>query len=126
MIKTAIEFIRLRNDDDPRATREAADMSTWSDIIKHHPEYNEWVAHNKTVPLAILKLLAHDANPAVRCAVAMRRKCDHALFAQLAHDTEDFVRACIARNPKAPPDVVDFLRGDPSPLVIDAIRKRIA
>src|SRR6476469_8558350 len=122
MIRSASEFIRLRKNNDPRATHEEAPEEVWMEVLRIHPESGEWVALNKTVPLSILKLLAADSDARVRFIVAMKRKCDHDLFQLLASDQDETVRSRVAYNPKAPKDILQQLKTDPSALVRETLK----
>jgi hypothetical protein len=57
-------------------------------------------AHNKRVPLTILRALGGDSDEQVRWVVAMKRKLDRGLFELLAADLEPTVRLRIAHNAK--------------------------
>ncbi len=124
MIASREEFIQLRDANDPRATHDEALEEVWMDVASNCPEYRFWVAQNKTVPLSVLRHLADDADSRVRIMVAMKRKCDHALFLQLAHDQDETVRASVAYNPKTPEEVLRLMQSDPSSLVQNALRDR--
>ena len=129
MIRSANEFRRLRTSDDleeqRRATLEHADEDIWLEVIERFPDMREWVARNKTVPLSILRMLATDAEPRVRLAVAMKRKLDRELFERLAHDREETVRATVAMNLKVPRDLLILLAQDSDALVATTSRERI-
>jgi hypothetical protein len=62
MIRSAEEFIRLRTSEDAadylRAATDDASLEVWQEIITHHADMRSWVAHNKTVPVEILWVLA--------------------------------------------------------------------
>lgn len=124
MITSREEFVRLRDANDLRASHDEAPEEVWMDIVRNCPEYRVWVAQNKTVPLSVLKRLAHDADPAVRHMVAMKRKCDHELFRLLAIDPDEAVRVRVALNPKTPAAVLVLMQSDPSSLVREALQKR--
>jgi hypothetical protein len=124
MISSAKEFIDLRQDNDRRATHDLANEAVWLDIISQYPNYKEWVIHNKTVPLTILRLLAKDADARVRSVVAMKRKCDTELLELLARDSDEGVRHQVACNKKTPQYILDRLRNDASPLVAEAAKGR--
>lgn len=124
MINSAKEFIDLRQDNDPRATHDLAHEAVWLDVIRKYPDYKEWVVHNKTIPLSILRLLAKDSDARVRSVVAMKRKCDKEVFELLARDSDEEVRHQVARNKKTPRHILDWLRNDSSPLVAEAARGR--
>lgn len=124
MIESAEEFVRLRGSSDPveyrRAAHEEASIEVWTDIIARFPEMRSWVAHNKTVPVEVLRRLARDNDPLVRCAVADKRKLTRELFRQLAGDQDAVVRSRLTYNRKVPSDVLETLAADPVPLVRDA------
>lgn len=92
MIKSSAEFVRLRDseraEEYQRAANEEAPDAVWLEIISRYPSMRTWVAHNKTIPLDILRLLATDKSPTVRSAVASKRKLDAKLFEQLAQDSD--------------------------------------
>jgi hypothetical protein len=76
------------------------------EVIQGHPELRVWVVRNKTASLSVLAVLAADDDPAVRCAVAMKRKIDAAIFERLADDPDPSVRRRAALNPKCPPQLL--------------------
>jgi hypothetical protein len=84
-----------------------------------------WVAHNKTVPLEILRVLAADSDPSVRYAVAFKRKLDDAMFEALAADGDEEVRQRVAYNPKAPISVLERLAADASAFVSVVAAERL-
>lgn len=129
MITSAAEFVRLRCSERPedyqRAAHEEASEAVWLEVVSRHPDMRSWVAHNKTVPLSILKLLATDDDPDVRAAVATKRKLDAELFERLARDTEDSVRRRVANNAKAPRHVLEELSRDIAPFVAQAASRQL-
>lgn len=125
MITSSEDFVQLRAANDPRANNDEAPEDIWMDVVQNWPEYRFWVAHNKTVPLSVLRHLAHDADPKVRWKVATKRKCDQELFLLLAGDEDETVRARVALNPKTPVEVLRLMEADPSSLVRDALKKRL-
>ncbi|WP_432116937.1 HEAT repeat domain-containing protein [Streptomyces sp. bgisy032] len=116
MIESAEEFIRLRFSETPeeygRASSEPAAPEVWRDVIDRYPEARFWVAHNKTVPLEILQVLANDPDPKVRSMVASKRKLTPALLAGLATDPDESVRLAVARHKRAPKHVLEQLCTD--------------
>lgn len=120
-IRSAEEFVRLRTSQDPeeygRAASEDADESVWFEIVRDYPDMRQWVAHNKSVPLTVLGVLAADGDRGVRWMVASKRKLTHDLFDLLAGDPDEGVRARLAANAKVPQTVLEKLSEDPSPLV---------
>jgi hypothetical protein len=124
MIHSAEEFVNLRSQNDERATHDEAPEAVWLEIIRLYPELREWVVHNRTVPLSILRILAADPDPRVRIAVAMKRKCSPDILELLARDTDETVRARVAWNRQTPAHILQSMKQDPSPLVADALMAR--
>jgi len=116
MIETAEQFVHLRASDDPqnyrRAAHEEATEEVWLDVIQRYPAMREWVAHNKTVSLKILRVLAKDVDPRVRFAVAAKRELDGELFVALSEDDDDSVRHRLACNARCPLDILKRLSED--------------
>jgi hypothetical protein len=129
MIKSAEEFVRLRNSEIRqeyiRSADEAASIEIWFEVIERFHEMKVWVAHNKTVPVAVLELLANDTDPRVRFEVATKRKLTTELFELLANDPDESVRQRIAYNSKTPTDILKRLKSDPEKIVREAALKRL-
>lgn len=123
MISSAEEFVALRSSEKPeeyhRAAWEEAPSEVWHEVIEKYPDYRIWVAHNKSVPIDILRTLADDHDARVRSFVASRRKLDEATQEKLAKDPDSGVRMCLASNKKATERVLALLLDDPW----DEIRK---
>lgn len=117
MIQSAEEFVALRTSENMeeylRSDHEEAPIEVWRMVLSKYPEMKIWVAHNKTVPLEILAILADDSDPEVRWSVARKRKLSATLFAKLANDDDDSVRAAVAINKKTPAEVLKLLINDP-------------
>ena len=64
-----------------------------------------------------LRLLATDANPKIREAVASSYNTPEDLFLALAKDPDDGVRGCVAKNEATPCDILRMLADDPSETV---------
>ena len=109
MIETPETFVRLRASQDPaeygRAAHDEAPIAVWMAVIAGWPDMREWVAHNKTVPLEVLRALAADPNARVRRAVAVKRKLDRDLFDRLAGDIDEGVLRALVYNAKVPADI---------------------
>ena len=118
MIESADEFVRLRSSTVPveytRAAEESADMATWLEVIERFPDMREWVAHNKSVPHAILAILATDPAPEVRQVVAGKRKLLPETMMILVEDPDENFRASLAGNPKLTPAARAALAADPN------------
>jgi hypothetical protein len=123
MIKSAAEFHKLRcsehRDDYERASWDKAPLGVWLAIIDEHPEMRFWVAHNKTVPMEILAILARDADSSVRHMVASKNKLSKDLQKQLASDPEFSVRRAVVQNRKVTMAALHILSNDEN----EAIRK---
>ena len=104
MIQSAQEFKRLRTSELPaeyrRAALESAPIEVWRDIIASMPDMREWVAHNVSVPLEILEILACDENSRVRAVVAGKRKLPERMQLDLGKDSDASVRHGVACNAK--------------------------
>ncbi|WP_432937671.1 hypothetical protein ACQPXM_25580 [Kribbella sp. CA-253562] len=128
-IRTAEEFIGLRFSGDPReyrrAATESADVSVWMDIIRDYPEARVWVAHNKTVPMEVLAILAHDTNDEVRFAVAMKRRLSSELLDLLARDSKDSVRFQVAKHRNTSASTLLALTDDPWQAVAELAAERL-
>jgi hypothetical protein len=116
VIETAAEFIKLSSSDVyeeyTRAAHEEAPLAVWEQVIEEFPEYRFWVAHNKTVPVEILRILSADPDRRVRDMVAMKRKLPEELQLILARDSDDGVRMGLACNRKATEATLGILASD--------------
>lgn len=129
MIASADEFVHLRTSADPqdyeRASREEASDSVWLEVVARYPGMREWVAHNKTVPVSILKMLASDDDERVRFQVAQKRKLTADLFDLLSRDPAQCVRERIAWNAKTPRLILSRLAADVDERVAAEARRRL-
>jgi len=129
MITSAEEFVQLRSSDRQeeylRAANDLAEDEIWFDVIRRFPHMRIWVAHNKTVSIMVLDLLARDPDPNVRAAVAMKNKLSTELFELLASDRDEEVRERLAYNKKTPLEVLRRLSQDPSETVSSPARERL-
>lgn len=118
LITSAEEFVRLRTSQDPaeyrRAAIEDAPPTVWQEVLDRFPEYRRWVAHNKTVPIEILQILAKDPDPQVRWFVAAKNRLTPDLLEKLAHDSDESVRRRVVRHKRLPIELLESLRSDPS------------
>ena len=130
MIRSADEFVRLRTSDDPveygRAAHDDAPLEVWLSVIEQYPDMRDWVAHNKTVPIEILRLLSGDLDPRVRTMVAMKRKLPEQLQLALAVDLDESVRDQIAHNAKATKAALEALARDPEDRIRTVAAERLA
>jgi hypothetical protein len=129
MIESAQEFHRLRTSELAseylRAALEEAPPAVWREVIATMPDMREWVAHNKTVPLEILELLARDADAKVRWTVAGKRKLPAQLQLELAGDLDAGVRHQLACNAKVTKRVLELLVNDAEEFVQQCAVKRL-
>lgn len=128
MIRSAEEFVRLRESPDPedrhRVAHEEAGEQVWLDIVRRFPDMRFWVAQNKTTPLDVLRVLGENADARVRGMVARKRRAPEDLLLRLARDPDAGVRNAVAYNAKASRAVLDVLAGDGAELVRGAVLKR--
>ena len=128
-IESADEFYRLRTSSNPaeynRAAHDTASDDVWREIIAHFPDMRQRVAHNKTVPVSMLEILATDADWRVRHMVALKRKLPEQLQLQLARDKNKGVRRTIACNAKATPRALKMLIDDPVADIREHARSRL-
>ncbi|MFD3843097.1 hypothetical protein ACFWWC_43820 [Streptomyces sp. NPDC058642] len=129
VIQSAEEFIALRYRDDldeqRRASLEPASLEVWTEVIERYPDARRWVAHNKTVPLEILRALASDPDSAVRHTVAMKRKLTPDILEGMAADSDESVRLQVARHRRTPRSVLERLLVDDWSAVRNLARSRI-
>jgi len=125
MIESAEEFSRLRSssikEEYDRAAHEEASVAVWIDVIENYPQLRQWVAHNKTVSLEILKYLVEN-HPDANLFVADKRKLSPELFDALSKDGNYLVRERIAINAKTPVHILEKLSKDSIEDVAQAAR----
>lgn len=130
MIGSAGEFVRLRSSSDPveywRAAHEEASLAVWMKVIADYPDYRQWVAHNKTVPLEVLDLLAGDEDAIVRLVVAGKRKASDRILRCLAVDTDESVRLRVACHRNAAEATLRMLEHDSWDEIRKVVQYRLA
>lgn len=130
MIESAEEFVRLRKSDRPedynRAAHEEASIELWRDVISRYPDMRQWVAHNKTVPIDILAVLARDPDNHVRLMVAMKRKLTQEILETLAVDNDESVRLRVAMHRRTSREVLERLANDPWVRVREVAGRKLA
>jgi hypothetical protein len=129
MIRSAQEFLELDRSEEQaqyyRAAHDSAPIEVWNELIEKYPESRFSVAHNKTLPLEILRVLASDQDTRVRAMVAMRRKLDEPTQRLLAQDPDAGVRMCMARNKRATTVVLNLMLADPWDKIREVARERL-
>ncbi len=108
-----------------RATNEDAPIHVWYEIIASMPDMREWVAHNKTVPIEILEILARDDSAEVRTVVASKRKLPEIIQFDLGKDADASVRFRLACNAKCTKRVLEILAMDKERFVAERAQKRL-
>jgi len=116
MINSAEEFVRLRLSDNMeeylKAAWDEAPFEVWLQVIETYPEMREWVAHNKSIPIEIMEILADDADERVRFNVATKNRLPESLQMKLAKDLDSSIRKRIVYNKKATFRVLTILLND--------------
>lgn len=116
MINSAEEFVRLRRsermDEYLKAAWDEAPSEVWLEVIKNYPNMREWVAHNKSIPVEIMEILANDVDERVRFNVATKNRLPEHLQLKLAKDSDCSVRKRIVYNKKATIQVLTLLLND--------------
>jgi hypothetical protein len=129
VIESAEEFVRLRTSEEfseyNRAAWEEAPLAVWYEVIERFPDMRVWVAHNKTVPMEILRVLARDPDPRVRSWVAGKNKLEEPLLRLLADDPDEAVRMHVAIHKRTPRDLLEQMRGDPWHRIDEEIEARL-
>lgn len=129
MIKSAEEFVQLRTsirqEDYLRAATDTAPLEVWNEVLEKYLDMKEWVAHNKTTPIVVLRILASDSNPRVRFKVAMKNKLPRDMMMLLANDVDETVRHRIACNKNADSEILQRLAKDQSELVSSSALSRL-
>jgi hypothetical protein len=129
MIQSAAQFIALRSssirEEYHQAAHDSAPIAVWLQIIEQYPEMRKWVAHNKTVPIAVLEILAQDLDPKVRSTVAAKRKAGQSILQQLAQDPNESVRMKVAINAKTSSGILRQLLNDPWEQIVEIVKERL-
>ena len=129
MIESFSEFLDLvdRNDASShlRLRTEMAPESLWMEVISQRADLKRIVTLNKTLGDPVIRLLARDNDPLIRCDIANRRRLPLEVFDLLVRDPDESVRARIAWNKKTPNEVLKRLLTDESRVVIEAVRKKL-
>jgi hypothetical protein len=128
-ISSAEEFVRLRSSDIPEeyhlASWGEASDEVWLEVIQKYPDYVRWVAHNKSISLEIIRILAAHPDDGVRSFIAAKRKTPTDVLWMLAQDKVDSVRARVAYNAKTPKEILEFLLNDPWEEIRTSVQRRL-
>ncbi|PTX99385.1 hypothetical protein DB346_16165 [Verrucomicrobia bacterium LW23] len=129
MIFSTTEYLQLvETDDQPSRHRlrwEAAPLDVWLDVLSQHPEFKRAVASNKLLEIPVMRVLARDNDPLVRCDIAEKPNLPDDLFYLLANDADEAVRARVAYNKNVPLDILHYLKNDSSDVVVQAVKNRL-
>jgi hypothetical protein len=130
MITSAEEFVRLRSsdlkDEYLQAAHDSADIQVWLEVIEKYPDFQEWVAHNKTIPEEIIVLLSDSLDARIKSIIAAKRKTPGYILQKLARDTDESVRLRVACNPKVPKEILVSLLGDPWEEVVEIAQEKLS
>ena len=115
-MKSATEFVSLRNSDDPidyhRASHEEAPNDVWLAVIREYPDMAKWVAQNKTISPCIMDELIEIDDVSIHLVLAMKRSCPARILLKLATSRYEAVRNAVALNKKTPSDILHILTND--------------
>jgi hypothetical protein len=128
-ISSAEEFVRLRSseirEEYVSAAWAKASDQVWLEVIQKYPDYVRWVAHNKSISLEIVRVLALHPDDDVRSFIAAKRKSPTDVVWLLAQDKVDSVRARVAYNAKTPKEILEFLLNDPWEEIRTSVQRRL-
>jgi hypothetical protein len=128
-ISSAEEFVRLRSSEIPEeynlASWGSASDEVWLEVIQKFPDYTRWVAHNKSISLEIIRILATHPDDDVRWSISAKRKSPPDVLWLLAKDQFDSVRQRVAYNAKTPKEILEFLLNDPWEDIREHAQKRL-
>ena len=129
MIKSAEEFVRLRESDKQeeyfRAAHEEADVEVWHQVIAQFPDMKSWVAHNKKIPESIIRILAKDNNADVRFFIAQKRKTPPDVLEALSTDLSESVRIAVATNKKTPRYILESMLKDEWDEIVSTVKRKL-
>jgi hypothetical protein len=122
-IYSAEEFVRLRSSQireeyTSAAWAEASD-EVWLDTINGYPDYARWVAHNKSISVNIIRMLAEHSDADIRDFIAAKRKTPPEILWILAKDDAESVRHSVVFNAKTPKEILEHLTND----LVEGIRQ---
>jgi hypothetical protein len=129
MINSAEEFVRLRLSENMeeylKVAWDEAPLKVWLEVIGKYLHMREWVAHNKSIPIEIMEILADDADERVRFNVAQKNRLPENLQLKLANDPDSSVRNRIVYNKKATFQTLNILLNDDDEDIRTLAKKRI-
>ncbi|MBL4819320.1 MAG: hypothetical protein JKY15_08905 [Deltaproteobacteria bacterium] len=130
MIKSAEEFVRLRTseilEESDRAVWEEAEITVWKQVIADYPDMRKWVAHNKSIPDEIIRMLVFDEDWSVRHTIARKRKTPPDVLVILAKDIDEGVRRLVSVHRKTPAGILEMMLNDECPEIVGIARERLA
>jgi hypothetical protein len=102
-----------------------ASDEVWLEVIQKYPDYVRWVAHNKSISLEIIRILAVHPDDNVRFSIAAKRKTPPEILWLLAKDQDDSVRQRVVNNAKTPTEILEFLLNDSWEDIRERARQRL-
>jgi hypothetical protein len=130
MIASAEEFVRLRSSEIMaeylRAAHDSADVQVWLEVIKKYPEFQKWVAHNKSIPNEIIELLSDSQNAQVRSTIANKRKTPAHILEKLSRDADEGVRLRVVYNAKVPTEILVSMLQDPWQRIVETATEKLS
>lgn len=127
VISTADEFLALYHRDVDGADTEWRTRAVGEEACRELLKQGfraETLLLNKRLPISVLRTLAADQDPRIRCMIADKRSAA-ALLGELANDPEVSVRLRVAWSAKAPRALLEVLSNDAALEVRDAARSRL-
>lgn len=129
-IGSANEFVRLRcseiEGEQFRASWGIATIEIWKEVIDNYPGMREWVAHNKTIPDEIIRILALDEDKGVRHMIACKRRTPADVLAILATDEDETIRRSVAGHRNTPANILEMMVNDEWSVVAEIAKERLA
>lgn len=130
VVSSADEWVGLRCSEVPgeqfKAAWAIATVDIWKEVIDKYPDMREWVAHNKTIPEEIIRILALDTDSRVRGMVADKRKVPADVLAILARDSEETIRRSVVGDPNIPVEILQTMVNDEWSVVAEIAKKRLS
>lgn len=128
-ITSAEQFVQLRSSDNPdeylSAANAEASEDVWIEVIHNYPSFARWVAHNKTIPESIIRILSQSEDSDVRSFIAAKRKTPVDVLVSLSKDGDEGVRRRVVYNVKTPEAALFILKEDSNREIRDKALERL-
>ncbi|MES2503823.1 MAG: hypothetical protein V4534_02985 [Myxococcota bacterium] len=129
VLESADEFVRLRcseiDGEQFIASWGIATFEIWKEVIDNHPRMRMWVAHNKTIPDEIIRILAVDRDRRVRSMIASKRRAPSDVLAILAKDEDETIRRSVAGHRNTTADTLATMLNDEWSVVAEIAKERL-